>query len=160
MVCPYWLNSVISPGFMRIFLYFSLLALANLVIKWLMRLLDRLYQYLEHQNISAYAFEHACDLSNGYLGKQKRGKGTMGSEVLLKIQACFPDLNIHWLLTGKGRMLRHAFPYSTEEDPELEIVQLLQERIVLLEKSLKDKNELIHLLKKKRPDKNRSALSI
>lgn len=84
----------------------------------------------------------------------------MGSEVLLKIQACFPDLNIYWLLTGKGRMLRHAFPYSTEEDPELEIVQLLQERIVLLEKSLKDKNELIHLLKKKRPDKNRSALSI
>ena len=102
-----------------------------------MRLLDRLYQYLEHQNISAYAFEHACDLSNGYLGKQKRGKGTMGSEVLLKIQACFPELNIHWLLTGKGRMLRHAFPYSPEEDPELEIVQLLQERIVLLEKSLK-----------------------
>ncbi|WP_026763334.1 hypothetical protein [Sediminibacterium salmoneum] len=125
-----------------------------------MRLLDRLYQYLEHQNISAYAFEHACDLSNGYLGKQKRGKGTMGSEVLLKIQACFPELNIHWLLTGKGRMLRHAFPYSTEEDPELEIVQLLQERIVLLEKSLKDKNELIHLLKKKRPDKNRSAHSL
>jgi len=125
-----------------------------------MRLLDRLYQYLEHQNISAYAFEHACDLSNGYLGKQKKGKGTMGSEVLLKIQACFPELNIHWLLTGKGRMLRQALPYFAEGDPEMEVVQLLQERISLLEKSLKDKNELIHLLKKKRPDKNRSALSL
>jgi len=125
-----------------------------------MRLLDRLYQYLEHQNISAYAFEHACDLSNGYLGKQKKGKGTMGSEVLLKIQACFPELNIHWLLTGKGRMLRQALPYVAEGDPEMEVVQLLQERISLLEKSLKDKNELIHLLIKKRPDKNRSALSL
>jgi len=80
--------------------------------------------------------------------------------VLLKIQACFPELNIHWLLTGKGRMLRQALPYVAEGDPEMEIVQLLQERIVLLEKSLKDKNELIHLLKKKRPDKNRDATAV
>jgi hypothetical protein len=109
--------------------------------------------------MSAYAFERTCDLSNGYLGKQYRGKGTMGSEVLLKIQECFPDLNIHWLLTGKGRMIRHVLPYASDEEPAVEMVQVLQEQIALLQKSLNDKNELIGLLKKKRPLK-RSALAI
>lgn len=122
-----------------------------------MRIIDRLYQYLQFHAISAYAFERSCDLSNGYLGKQYRGKGTMGSEVLLKIQECFPDLNIHWLLTGKGRMIRHVLP--SDDEPVVEVVQVLQEQIALLQKSLADKNELIDLLKKKRPLK-RSAFAI
>lgn len=124
-----------------------------------MRIIDRLYQYLHFHAMSAYSFEKICDLSNGYLGKQYRGKGTMGSAVLLKIQECFPDLNIHWLLTGKGRMIRHAMPYASEDEPVVEMVQVLQEQIALLQKSLNDKNELIGLLKKKRPLK-RSALAI
>ena len=103
-----------------------------------MRIIDRLYQYLHFHAWSAYAFERACDLSNGYLGKQYRGKGTMGSEVLLKIQECFPDLNIHWLLTGKGRMIRHVLPYTSDEEPAVEMVQVLQEQIALLQKSLAD----------------------
>ncbi len=140
-----------------------------------MRIIDRVYQYLEFHAISAYAFERSCDLSNGYLGKQFRGKGTMGSAVLLKIQDQYPDLNMHWLLTGKGRMIRHsmaglalsqsttplliedaALPYGFDDDADAAMVQLLRQRIALLEKSLADKNELIHLLKKKRPLK-RSA---
>jgi hypothetical protein len=116
-----------------------------------MRIIDRLYQYLEFHAISAYAFEHRCQLSNGYLGKQFRGKGTMGSEVLLKIQEQFTDLNIHWLLTGKGRMIRQILPYSVEEEPDIAMVLLLQEQIALLQKTLADKNELIHLLKKSAP---------
>jgi hypothetical protein len=124
-----------------------------------MRIIDRLYQYLEFHAISAYAVEHRCQLSNGYLGKQFRGKGTMGSEVLLKIQEQFNDLNIHWLLTGKGRMIRQILPYSAEEEPDVAMVLLLQEQIALLQKTLADKNELILLLKKKRPLK-RSALTI
>jgi len=124
-----------------------------------MRIIDRLYQYLHFHAMSAYSFEKNCDLSNGYLGKQYRGKGTMGSEVLLKIQACFPDLNIHWLLTGKGRMIRHALPDALESQEDADLLQVLQQKIALLEKSLADKNELIGLLKKKRPLK-RSALAM
>ncbi|OYZ02877.1 MAG: hypothetical protein B7Y37_00065 [Sphingobacteriia bacterium 28-36-52] len=124
-----------------------------------MRIIDRLYQYLHFHALSAYAFERICNLSNGYLGKQFRGKGTMGSDVLLKIQACFPDLNIHWLLTGKGRMIRHALPDTLELQEAGDPLQLLYQKITLLEKSLADKEELIVLLKKKRPLK-RSALTI
>lgn len=124
-----------------------------------MRIIDRLYQYLHFHALSAYAFERICNLSNGYLGKQFRGKGTMGSDVMLKIQACFPDLNIHWLLTGKGRMIRHALPDALELQEAGDPLQLLYQKITLLEKSLADKEELIVLLKKKRPLK-RSALTI
>ena len=143
-----------------------------------MRIIDRVYQYLEFHALSAYAFERCCDLSNGYLGKQFKGKGSIGSAVLLKIQAHYPDLNMHWLLTGKGRMIRHsltgapvlasqtplliedaALPYGFDDHEDAAMVQLLRQRIALLEKSLADKNELIHLLKKKRPLK-RSALAV
>lgn len=124
-----------------------------------MRIIDRLYQYLEYHALSAYALEHRCELSNGYLGKQFRGKGTMGSAVLLKIQEQLTDLNIHWLLTGKGKMIRQILPYTLDEEPDAAMVLLLQEQIALLQQTLADKNELIHLLKKKRPLK-RSALTI
>jgi hypothetical protein len=52
-----------------------------------------------------------------------------------------------------------VLPYTSEEEPAVEMVQVLQEQIALLQKSLADKNELIDLLKKKRPLK-RSALAI
>lgn len=70
-----------------------------------MRLIDRLNRYLERKDISPYAFEKACGVANGYLGKQSRGKGSVGSEILEKISVQYPDLNLVWLITGKGRMI-------------------------------------------------------
>jgi hypothetical protein len=49
--------------------------------------------------------ERTCGLSNGYIGKQDHGKGSIGSNVLAKIEKHYPDLNLIWLITGKGHML-------------------------------------------------------
>lgn len=49
-------------------------------------------------------FEMAVDLPNGYVRKAK--KVTKARQ--LQIQSAFPDLNMSWLLTGEGEMLRHA----------------------------------------------------
>lgn len=49
-------------------------------------------------------FEMAVDLPNGYVRKAK--KVTKARQ--LQIQSAFPDLNMAWLLTGEGEMLRHA----------------------------------------------------
>ncbi|MDE3252798.1 MAG: hypothetical protein KGO92_08320, partial [Bacteroidota bacterium] len=70
-----------------------------------MRLIERLHDYLIFNHISAYAFEHSCGLSNGYLGKQLKGRGSVGSEILEKIKEIYPDLSLIWLVTGKGSML-------------------------------------------------------
>lgn len=49
-------------------------------------------------------FEMAVDLPNGYVRKAK--KVTKARQ--LQLQSAFPDLNMSWLLTGEGEMLRQA----------------------------------------------------
>lgn len=49
-------------------------------------------------------FEMAIDLPNGYVRKAK--KVTKARQ--LQIQSAFPDLNMAWLLTGEGEMLRQS----------------------------------------------------
>lgn len=126
-----------------------------------MRLLDRLYQYLECNAISAYAFEHACGLSNGYLGKQFKGKGSVGSAVLVKIKKQYPELNIQWLITGKGNMTNKSYAHYNDnstlnvEDSASNIFQLqsalidaLKKQIIHLEQIVADKESIIYLLEK------------
>lgn len=45
-------------------------------------------------------------LSNGYLGKMKERKGSIGSDVLEKIFSEYSDLNAEWLFTGSGGMFK------------------------------------------------------
>ena len=129
-----------------------------------MRLMDRLYRYLEYKSFSAYAFEHRCGLSNGYLGKQFRGKGNIGSGVLEKIKSHFPDLNIHWLVTGQGTMTTNL--YATEDlntsrhlsengnnylSIQVALIHSLQQQIQQLEQNIADKDAIIYLLNKTQP---------
>jgi hypothetical protein len=47
-----------------------------------MRVIDRLQEYLTRKNISPYNFEKNCGIANGYLSKQMKGKGSIGSEII------------------------------------------------------------------------------
>lgn len=49
-------------------------------------------------------FEIDTDLPNGFVGKSL----SISKARQLQIQSAFPDLNMSWLLTGEGEMLRHA----------------------------------------------------
>lgn len=68
-----------------------------------MTIYDRLNQYLIYKNISVSGFEHMCGLSNGAMSKftDNTRRSTFG-----KIANAFPDLNIEWVKTGKGDMLK------------------------------------------------------
>lgn len=98
--------------------------------------MDRLFQFLEQHAISAYHFEHACGLSNGYLGKQLKGKGAVGSEVLAKIKLQYPEIDIHWLVTGEGSM------FGSNET----LIRSFQQQIQQLEQMVADKEQIIGLL--------------
>lgn len=53
-------------------------------------------------------FELDVELPNGFVGKSMSiSKGRQ-----LQIQSAFPDLNMAWLLTGEGEMLRQSSPQS------------------------------------------------
>ncbi len=135
-----------------------------------MRLIERLQDYLIYSNISAYAFEHSCNLSNGYLGKQLKGKGSVGSEILERIKKNYTDLSLIWLVTGKGNMLL-SFPsgndhtliselneeqniYFTSKD---EVIQLLHKHISKLETTILDKDKIIALLEEQTRQLGQSA---
>lgn len=130
-----------------------------------MRLIERLQAYLRHRHISAYAFEHSCGLANGYLGKQLKGRGAVGSDILLRIKEAYVELSIVWLVTGKGRMLLELpreqlytpVPASldlTEEQQHFftthtEVIRLLQKQVEWCERTIADRNRIITLQEEK-----------
>lgn len=126
-----------------------------------MRLIERLQDYLIFSHISAYAFEHSCGVSNGYLGKQLKGKGSVGSEILEKIKENYPDLSLIWLVTGKGSMLvsmpdtqtgsRNGLSQLNEEQQlyytsKDELITLLNRQLLQMDKLLEEKNRMIEIL--------------
>lgn len=65
----------------------------------------RVGEYIEAKGISYYAFENNLGASRGSISKAVKDGKSIGSNVLEKIMALYPDLNPHWLLTGLGNML-------------------------------------------------------
>ncbi|MXN91423.1 peptidase S24 [Flavobacterium sp. Sd200] len=68
----------------------------------------RVGEYIEAKGISYYAFENSLGASRGSISKAVKEGKSIGSNVLEKIMALYPDLNPHWLLTGQGTMLLGA----------------------------------------------------
>lgn len=64
---------------------------------------ERLKSYLRKKQISEAVFEDAAKLSRGFVSK-------VGDSIreanLIKISQSYPDLNLAWLKTGEGEMLR------------------------------------------------------
>jgi transcriptional regulator with XRE-family HTH domain len=118
-----------------------------------MKPIERISMYLQFRNISPHAFEKKIKLSNGYYSKQLRNKGSVGSDILIKIHEHFPDLNMLWVLTGEGNMvdesravqsaLAEEFTYKFEVE-NLKL-QNLQEDVDQLNTVIKDKEKIISL---------------
>jgi hypothetical protein len=98
-------------------------------------------------------------MSNGYLKKQIKGKGSIGSDIIEKIVSKYSDISLIWLLTGKGKMLNDTYSkpdlqvkedansYSSQEHT----ISILREKVAFLEKSLADKEKIIRLLEAQTP---------
>lgn len=79
-----------------------------------MTTIERLFEYLDYKQIKPTRFEKDIGLSNGYLGIQLRRKADIGSGILVKIVDNCLDLDIEWLITGKGSMLRNSIQEVAE----------------------------------------------
>ncbi|HTD94328.1 MAG TPA: hypothetical protein VK644_10965 [Chitinophagaceae bacterium] len=128
-----------------------------------MRIIDRLLHYLAQKKITAYSFERNCKVANGYLKKQQKGKGSVGSDILERIYKNYLDLNIIWLISGEGEMFvdkdsaagRQVLAEKKQYYTKDEHLQYLAERIALLETSLADKEKIIALLEAQQLGKNK-----
>lgn len=72
---------------------------------------SRLLAYIEFRDIKKSEFYATTGLSNGYLDKVKE----LGADKIETILSKYPDINLMWLITGKGGMQKEeAFPALAE----------------------------------------------
>lgn len=120
---------------------------------------ERFYQFMAFKRLRPRWVEKACGLSNGYLGKQLKNKGSFGGSIVSRIEKRFPELNITWLLSGEGEMLNAKYREvkmemmnAVEEESATyglvmhELIPSLKQQIVQLEAALIDKQKIIDLL--------------
>jgi len=113
---------------------------------------ERMTQYLESKGITPYRFCKDLNLSMGYLDK----RGAIGTDKYLKIIEYYSEINPQWLLTGKGEMLRknnfsEEIRFLNEPNPE-KYGNTFNEKDKIIEalaNSLKDKEEILSLLREK-----------
>ncbi len=77
---------------------------------------DRTKLFVKSQQISIKAFERSIHASNGYINNITR---SISLEKIDLIVENYPTLNIEWLLTGKGDMIK---PLSAFTEPESQYI--------------------------------------
>ncbi len=71
-----------------------------------MKAIDRLYSYFESKKIKPTVFERTVGFSSGYLSNMKKRYADLGEGAFLNINDYCHDINIEWLITGKGEMIK------------------------------------------------------
>lgn len=113
---------------------------------------ERLDEFIKSKGLGRYQFEMKCGLSQGYVANIRNSPHP---DKLKKIANVFPELNIEWLMIGRGEMLRkvdNAGPYTflsfyqQATDARFEHEKLKREA---LEKRIQDlTDKLMNLIKK------------
>lgn len=134
---------------------------------------ERLTQFTEAIGISIRAFEQQIGASNGLIRKAITNKTDIQSKWLTSIAENYPQINMDWLLTGKGEMLKESptsgikignknkgvsigntlkdsnISYGTESLASLNLEnQFLKKEVDHLKDKLKEKERTIQILLK------------
>lgn len=79
---------------------------------------DRIKEYIALKRITVAEFERNTSLSNGYI---KNLKSSIGADKLNEIISAYSDLNLEWLVTGNGDMIKSdssGIPLSDQKETE------------------------------------------
>ena len=122
-----------------------------------MKPIERIAIFIHFKKITPHAFEQKIELSNGYFSKQLKHLGSVGSDILLKIYQAYPELNILWVLTGEGQMLKEDVQqnehineiiledFTNKYTSENKKLKKLENDFDKLQTSLSDKEKIIGL---------------
>ena len=122
-----------------------------------MKPIERINLYLQFKSISPHSFEKWIGLSNGYFSKQLRNLGSVGSDILIKIDEYYTELNILWVLNGQGQMISPIDVYQSmgqamqvdeyiiKYETENKKMKNLESDLEKLQVVIKDKDKIISL---------------
>ena len=68
----------------------------------------RLLQFLQAENITQSQFADTLSVARGSVSHILAGRNKPGYDFLESLLLHYPNLNLDWLMTGKGRMYRDA----------------------------------------------------
>lgn len=68
-------------------------------------MIERLEEFIKNQCISVRSFEQTISASDGMIRRAINNKTDIQSKWLSKIADNYPQLNLNWLITGKGSMI-------------------------------------------------------
>ncbi len=74
---------------------------------------DRIKKYLEFKGLSQQKFYKQTGLSNGSLSSKN-----MRADNIEIVVSTYGDLNLYWLITGKGSMLKEPEKEKTVQEPQ------------------------------------------
>lgn len=79
-------------------------------------MIERIEQFIKSQGISTRSFEQKISASDGMIRRAINNKTDIQSKWLTSIAENFPQLDISWVITGRGSMLRSDSPQSISEN--------------------------------------------
>ncbi|SNR99271.1 S24 family peptidase [Flavobacterium sp. ov086] len=68
--------------------------------------IKRIKLYLDFKSVRVSSFEREVGMSNGSFASQLKNNKTIGLDKLENILKIYTDINVEWLLTGDGNMLK------------------------------------------------------
>ncbi|MBO6170313.1 MAG: helix-turn-helix transcriptional regulator [Bacteroidales bacterium] len=69
---------------------------------------SRLLRFLSAENISQSQFADTIGVARASISHILSGRNRPGFDFFEKVAACYPNLSLEWLITGKGKMYSHA----------------------------------------------------
>jgi hypothetical protein len=125
--------------------------------------ISRIIELIQQLGMSARQFDISIAASNGYTLRMQKNNASVGSDVIERIIEKYPQINLIWLITGKGDMFMDthvAKPSKSKSEIEAYINKRLNEKWssekkALLEEILKEIDDEINS-----KTKNSSCLSM
>ena len=125
---------------------------------------ERIGLIISDKNLNKRRFAAAVKYSDVGIGKVIKGEIEPGYKLLFAIISKFTDINVEWLLTGTGQMLKESRPVKEEKDdevvPTLQIFELLKAQLEEKDKQISEKDRQIAALTDVLNGKNDSAAPV
>lgn len=79
---------------------------------------ERLVAYLKYKGVNKSEFGRAIGVSNAYITSIRK---SIQPDKVQKISSHFPDLNMNWLMTGEGEMLKATVNQTANGDNNTQV---------------------------------------